>query len=44
VGKLIRSKFDQVPMKDLFMNMLLHLNQDFDDDLLMDAVEMLVGP
>ena len=28
-------------MKDIFMNMLLHLNEDFDDDLLLDAINVL---
>lgn len=28
-------------MRDLYMNCLLHLNEDFDDDLLQDAIELL---
>ena len=28
--------------KDNFMQMLLHLNQDFDDDLLQDAIDLLI--
>jgi len=31
-----------VPMKDLYMNMLLSINEDFDDDLLQDTMEILV--
>jgi hypothetical protein len=30
-----------IVLKDAYMNMLLHLNEDFDDDLLMDAIELL---
>jgi hypothetical protein len=30
-----------VPTKEMFMMMLLRLNEDFDDDLLQDAIEML---
>ena len=29
-------------MKDLYMNMLLFINKDFDDDLLQDTMEILV--
>jgi hypothetical protein len=32
----------EFPMKDVYMNMLLDLNEDFDDDLLMDAISILV--
>jgi len=31
-----------VPMQDLYMNMLLSINEDFDDDLLQDTMEILV--
>ena len=30
-----------INFRDGFMLMLLHLNEDFDDDLLQDAMEML---
>ena len=30
-------------MKDIFMNMLLHMNEDFDDDLLLDAINVLTA-
>ena len=29
-------------MQDLYMNMLLSINEDFDDDLLQDTMEILV--
>lgn len=28
-------------MRDVYMNLLLEINEDFDDDLLMDMIEML---
>ena len=31
-----------VPQKDIYMNLLLHINEDFDDDLLQDTIEILV--
>jgi hypothetical protein len=42
IRKIIESKVDVIPLKDLYMNMLLCVNEDFDDDLLHDAMEMLV--
>jgi hypothetical protein len=33
---------EQIDLKDLFMCFLLALNDDFDDDLLQDAMELLV--
>ena len=35
------NKLRVLEMKDIFMNMLLHLNEDFDDDLLLDAINVL---
>ena len=32
-------RFEYFEMKNIFMFFLLHLNQDFDDDLLQDAIE-----
>jgi len=32
-----------IPLKAASMHILLHLNEDFDDDLLMDCIEMLYG-
>ena len=29
--------------EDQFMQMLLHLNEDFDDDLLQDTLKLLTG-
>jgi hypothetical protein len=40
--KIIRSKVDCMSLKDTYMMMLLHINEDFDDDLLQDAMETLV--
>ena len=39
---LIR-KITVISAKDQFMQMLLHLNEDFDDDLLLDALRLLTG-
>ena len=30
-----------IPLKDIYMQFLLHLNEGFDDDLLMDCIGML---
>ena len=32
-----------VTMKEIYLHFLLHLNEDFDDDLLKEAVELLEG-
>ena len=29
------------PLKDQYMTFLLHLNEDFDDDLLLDSLDVL---
>ena len=29
-------------MKEIYMDMLLHINEDFDDDLLQDTIELAV--
>ena len=31
----------QLSFRDIFMSFLIHFNEDFDDDLLQDAVELL---
>ena len=31
-----------VDIKDHYLLMLLHLNEDFDEDLLMDTVDLLI--
>ena len=35
------SKVELIEMRDACMHMLLHLNQDFDDDLLSDSIKMI---
>ena len=37
----VRSPVRQLSFRDIFMSFLIHLNEDFDDDLLQDAVELL---
>ena len=32
----------QANLKDIYMDMLLHINEDFDDDLLQDSIELIV--
>ena len=32
----------ELTYRDAFLLMLLHLNEDFDDDLLQEAIELLV--
>jgi len=34
-------EFKNYDLKDIYMQVLLHENEDFDDDLLMDAIELL---
>ena len=40
--KVLEEKIHMFPLKDIFMNFMLHLNEDFDDDLLQDAMSILV--
>jgi hypothetical protein len=42
VIKILKKKVKLAHLKDIYMTMLLHLNDDFDDDLLQDAMEILV--
>jgi len=35
-------KIKTVALKDVYMSLLLEVNDDFDDDLLLDAMEILV--
>ena len=35
------TKLKEVEFKDILMHMLLHINEDFDDDLLYDCVRLL---
>ena len=39
----LKSVVDLIPLKDVYMQFLLWINDDFDDDLLMDAMECLLG-
>ena len=32
----------QANLKDIYLEMLLHLNENFDDDLLQEAIELIV--
>ena len=34
-------KIELLPLKNIYLGMLLHLNEDFDDDLLLDAMRIL---
>ena len=36
-------KIIAIRIKDVFMSFLLHLNEDLDDDLLSDAIGMMVS-
>ena len=36
--RLLLEKVEAVDLKDLYMNMLLSINEDFDDDLLQDTI------
>ena len=42
VLEILKDRVKLVEMRDVFLTMLLRLNEDFDDDLLQDAMEMLV--
>ena len=35
------TKIEKLCSKDIFMQMLLHLNEDFDDDLIYDCICLL---
>ena len=37
----LESKAIHVPARDIYMNFLLFLNEDFDDDLLSDVIHLL---
>ena len=38
LGEIVRKEVETIPMKDIYMAFLLHLNDNFDDDLLQDAI------
>ena len=40
--KLLSCKLPRYEWKEVYMNFLLHINEDFDDDLLQDAMQLLV--
>ena len=40
-GRYCVRKFMLAELKDIYMNMLLNLNEDFDDDLLLDCINQL---
>jgi len=42
VRLIVKNKSIEVKSIDLYMWMLLHLNEDFDDDLLQEATSLLV--
>jgi hypothetical protein len=37
-----KAEVKTIPLKDIYMAFLLALNEDFDDDLLFDAIDMMV--
>ena len=39
--KVGESKVNNFELKDIYMNFLLNIFEDFDDDLLQDAIEIL---
>jgi hypothetical protein len=41
VAEIALKKMTPAPLKDLYMTFLLSLNDDFDDDLLQDAIGLL---
>ena len=43
LDEIVRKEVEIIPMKDIFMTFLLHLNDNFDDDLLQDAIFCLDG-
>ena len=43
IERIVKKKKRLLPWKDIYMLWLLSLNEDFDDDLLQDAVEMLMS-
>jgi hypothetical protein len=40
--EIAKKKADVVESKDIYMTFLLALNEDFDDDFLREAIELLV--
>jgi hypothetical protein len=42
VLEIVKDDVSLVRLKDVYMSFLLQLNEDFDDDLLLDAIDLLV--
>jgi hypothetical protein len=40
--EIAREQSESVDLKEIYLNFLLGLNEDFDDDLLQEALELLV--
>jgi hypothetical protein len=38
---IARAKVTEMPLQDVYLSFLLQLNEDFDDDLLQEAVALL---
>ena len=43
VEGIVRGQLNVLPWKDIYMQWLLFLDEDCDDDLLQDAMEILAG-
>ena len=41
--EVTKIKIEHIPLKEVYMSFLLSIDDNFDDDLLMDAIECLVG-
>lgn len=41
IFEIVKDRREFVSLKDIHMNFLLGLNEDFDDDLLLDAILLL---
>jgi len=40
--KLLTDKLHNYEWKEVYMSFLLHINEEFDDDLLQDVIQLLV--
>ena len=40
---LLVTRIEQIDSRDIYMQMLLHLNEDFDHDFLFDSIDLLSG-
>jgi len=41
--EIVQKRVDWFPWKDVYMSLLLAVNEDFDDDMLQEAIELLIG-